>query len=76
MTAPGDLVAWRRVLTKGQTREEQAGYAVVCEIGRDYASLWPLTGPVTRRLQVPLDGCRVLVESAELITVLDQRAAR
>ena len=76
MTAPGDLVAWRRAVTKGKRTDQQAGYGVVCEVGRGYASVWPVTGPVTRRLQVELSDVRVLVPALELVAVLDQRAAQ
>lgn len=71
--APGDLVAWRRTLTKGKRTTEEAGFAVVCEVGRGYASLWPLTGPVTRRLQVALEGLAVLIPAGELVAELDRR---
>lgn len=70
---PGDLVAWERVVTKGKRTSRETGYAVVCEVGRGYASLWPLTGPVTRRLNVALEGVTVVIVSGDLVAELDRR---
>lgn len=62
---------WWRELTKGKATVEQDGYAIVCEVGRADASLWPISGPVTRRFTCALDDLDVLVTSAELLAELD-----
>lgn len=73
--APGDLVHWQRVIQRGKKETTQEGHGLVCELGRGYVSIWPLTGDVTRRLQVDITSGQVLLAASDLIGELDSRWA-
>lgn len=74
MPAVGDVVSWRRTIKRGQSTVKQSGYAVVCELGRGHASVWPLSGPVDRRLRVDLADLTVLLPGQDLLAELDRRS--